>query len=154
MYVSVCGQFSVDIPLGNRVRGQGGRGLDLANSDEGSGARWIRGHCGARVSPWSRGVAVCSGIGGQLSTEIEALRIWAPEPTGRFHRKSAKIGGTGGWSRGAQMRDGFIFGAFHASQSGGALPPSAEALRIWAPAPTGRFHRETYPTVKLRGLNS
>jgi hypothetical protein len=77
--------------------------------------------------------------GGALPPSAEALRIWAPALTGRFHRKSAKIGGTGGWSPGAQMRGGFISGAFHASQSGGALPPSAEALRIWAPALTGRL---------------
>jgi len=42
--------------------------------------------------------------------------------TGRFHRKSAKIGGTGAWSQGVQMRGGSIFGALHASQSGGASP--------------------------------
>ncbi len=78
-----------------------------------------------------------------MPPSAEALRIWAPALTGRFHRKSAKIGGTGAWSRGAQMRDGSNFAAFHASQSGGALPPSAEALRIWAPALTGRFRRKS-----------
>jgi hypothetical protein len=81
--------------------------------------------------------------GGALSPSAEALRIWAPALTGRFHRKSAKIGGTGAWSRGAQMWGGSIFAALHAPQSGGALPLSAEALRIWAPALTGRFHRKS-----------
>jgi hypothetical protein len=91
------------------------------------------------------------------STRLNPAELCRPQPkrcgfghlrspagfTGRFHRQSAKIGGTGAWIRGAQMRDGSIFCAFHASQSGGALPPSAEALRIWAPAPTGRFHRKS-----------
>jgi hypothetical protein len=74
-----------------------------------------------------------------LPPSAEALRIWAPALTGRFRRKSAKIGGTGAWSAGAQMRDGSNFAAFFASRSGGALPPSAEVRRIWAPALTGRF---------------
>jgi hypothetical protein len=56
-----------------------------------------------------------------------------------FGRKSPKIGGTGLWSRGAQMLGGSNFAAFCASQSGGALPPSAEAPRICLPAVTGRF---------------
>jgi hypothetical protein len=43
----------------------------------------------------------------------------------------------------AQMPGGANFAAFHPSQSGDALPPSAEALRIWAPALTGRFHRKS-----------
>jgi hypothetical protein len=92
-----------------------------------------------------------SQCGGALPASAEALRIWAPALTGRFHRKSAKIGGTGAWSAGAQMPGGSIFAAFHVSQCGGALPASAEALRIWAPALTGRFHRKS---AKLCGLSS
>jgi hypothetical protein len=52
--------------------------------------------------------------GGALPPSAEALRIWAPALTGRFRRKSTKIGGTGAWIRGAQMRDGSNFAAFHA----------------------------------------
>jgi hypothetical protein len=62
-----------------------------------------------------------------LPPSAEALRIWAPALTGRFHRKSAKIGGTGAWSAGAQMPDDSIFAAFHAfrrasAEGGKAIP--------------------------------
>jgi hypothetical protein len=59
-----------------------------------------------------------------------------------FARKSKEIGGTGLWSRDDQMLGGANFAAFCASQSGGALPPSAETPRIWAPPVTGRFWPE------------
>jgi hypothetical protein len=78
-----------------------------------------------------------------LPPSAEVPLIWVPALTSRFHRKSTKIGGTGVWSRGAQMRGGSIFAAFFASRSGGALPPSAEAPLIWAPALTGRFRRKS-----------
>jgi hypothetical protein len=47
---------------------------------------------------------------GALPPSAEAPLIWAPAVTGRFHRKSAKIGGTGAWTGGAQMPGGSIFG--------------------------------------------
>jgi hypothetical protein len=56
-----------------------------------------------------------------------------------FGRKSTEIGGTGPWSRDAQMPGGANFPVFHPHSSGGALPPSTETPRIRAPALTGRF---------------
>ena len=42
--------------------------------------------------------------GGALPDLSEGPLIWAPALTGRFCRKSTKIGGTGGWRRGAYLR--------------------------------------------------
>jgi hypothetical protein len=86
------------------------------------------------------------------STPIPPAERCLPQPKPRgfgrlrlpagFGRKSTEIGGTGPWSRDAQMPGGTNFAAFHPQSSGGALPPLTEAPRIWAPAVTGRFWPE------------